>query len=461
MLRNMFPNNVEYSMTQKSGKDCLREIRSGSVLLIEKPFAFVLKSSLRAERCAFCLKTGKLSRCSGCQFCYYCGRECQKSAWLDHKYECHLLKKISPRVVPDAAMLVARIIFKLQRGADQEMGFYSDNTYRKFRDLMSHYPDIKKDDQRMQHFASICGVLLDYIGAANLPNHAELMGIYGRMCINGFSILDPEMHGVGTGIYLGASVIDHSCCPNAVAVFDGTKIYIRAVEDIPSPDWNKVFIAYIDTLNYATDRQAELQQTYYFTCSCLKCKDIEEACLMDSMLCPNSKCGAPVSHTYGIKSKCPECGTDISQELIDEYQNASSFTERHLNDMKEYCYLDICISCLKKQEGLFHPYNLQHVKTLDMAFETAIQMGLFTQARKYGEELIPGLRKYYGERHPLLGISLMKCGKICVYLGDFSAARDKLEEAEHVIKLTHGVNHILYKSELEPLLLTCHVELKS
>jgi SET and MYND domain-containing protein len=33
----------------------------------------------------------------------------------------------------------------------------------------------------MEHFASLYGVLIDFIGENNLPNSAELMGIYGRV----------------------------------------------------------------------------------------------------------------------------------------------------------------------------------------------------------------------------------------------------------------------------------------
>jgi SET and MYND domain-containing protein len=61
------------------------------------------------------------------------------------------------------------------------------------------------------------------------------------MCVNGFNILDPEMLSIGTGIYLGCSVIDHSCDPNAVAVFEGITIHIRALKDMPVLDWEKVY----------------------------------------------------------------------------------------------------------------------------------------------------------------------------------------------------------------------------
>lgn len=78
------------------------------------------------------------------------------------------------------------------------------------------------------------------MGSYLLPNSAEMLGLYGRICVNSYNILDSDMNSIGVGIYLGPSVIDHSCKPNAAAVFEGTTIFIRALEDIPRLDWSKV-----------------------------------------------------------------------------------------------------------------------------------------------------------------------------------------------------------------------------
>ena len=60
------------------------------------------------------------------------------------------------------------------------------------------------------------------------------------MIINSFTILDMDMNSIGSGIYIGASIIDHSCEPNAVATFDGKTINIRAIKDMPCLDWKQV-----------------------------------------------------------------------------------------------------------------------------------------------------------------------------------------------------------------------------
>lgn len=99
---------------------------------------------------------------------------------------------------------------------------------------------MKEDKQRMEHFESLAAVLNEYLGEQRIPNTAELLGIYGRMVVNTFNILDSEMQSIGSGIYLAASVIDHSCAPNAVAVFEGTRIIIRTLKSLPAVDFLRV-----------------------------------------------------------------------------------------------------------------------------------------------------------------------------------------------------------------------------
>jgi SET and MYND domain-containing protein len=59
----------------------------------------------------------------------------------------------------------------------------------------------------------------------------------------------------------------------------------------------------------------------------------------------------------------------------------------HLNCSSD---LDVCKVCLKKQQGLFHHLDLLHVKVLDLAFESSIEMGQWIQAAEFGQELVAG-----------------------------------------------------------------------
>lgn len=84
-----------------------------------------------------CFSNDQLLKCSGCQYVYYCSRDCQRDSWYIHKLECANLKRISPKVLPAAARLMARIILKLERGGHEEKGFYDGDKFRRFKDLMS------------------------------------------------------------------------------------------------------------------------------------------------------------------------------------------------------------------------------------------------------------------------------------------------------------------------------------
>lgn len=61
-------------------------------------------------------------------------------------------------------------------------------------------------------------------------------------------------------------------------------------------------------------------------------------------------------------------------------------------------------------------------------------------------------RKYYGKIHPLVGILLLKIGKIMLFKCESVDAQKYIKEADKILSITHGKNHILYKESLFPLL---------
>ncbi|XP_025270921.1 histone-lysine N-methyltransferase SMYD3 isoform X1 [Camponotus floridanus] len=421
--------------------------KRGTIIFTSKPFAFVLNSKHRTNRCDNCLKSGKLLKCSACQYVYYCNRNCQRESWSIHKLECANLKKISPKIMPDAARLMARIILKLNRGGADQVGYYTEKNFRKFKDLMSHYSDLKKDAKRLEHFTTLCAVLFEFLEGETMPNIAELMGIYGRICTNCFNILDLNMNTIGAGIYLGASVIDHSCKPNAVAVFEGTTIIIRTIVDLPSLDWSQIKISYIDLLNSNKDRREELYNSYYFWCDCERCKQVEP--MAEAAACSNLSCDSPCLIEA---DNCKTCGTKISEEFKNTFREVTNFTIHHLEEMKAMAYLDVSKICLKKQKNILHRFNIQHIRTLEAAHIAAMNLKYWEDAELYGKELIPGYLLYYGEIHPLIGLLYLMTGKIQLHLNKPKEALKVLEKASEVLMITHGDKHSLMREELKPLL---------
>lgn len=432
-----------------------KSVKKGTTILTTKPFAYILSSKQINNRCDNCLESGKLLKCSGCHYVQYCNRDCQRDAWNIHKQECINLKRIAPRVIPDAARLMARIIVKLNSGGGEEKGYYSDHSFRKFKDLMSHYTDVKEDKKRMEHFTSLCGVLFEFMGKSELPNPAELMGIYGKICVNSFNILDSDMNSIGVGIYLSPSILDHSCKPNAVAVFEGTKIIIRTIVDVPRFEWSQIKISYIDLMNSRDTRQAELMSTYYFLCDCEKCKEPEP--LTESAICQEISCS---KYCDISDDNCSHCGREVSSELREKFEDAKDFTGTHLQSMRSMAYIDISKMCLKKQKGVFHPLNLQHVRTLESAFDASVTLSYWEDAEFYALQLIPGYLHYYEQVHPLTGLLYLLLGKIQMYLGKIKIAYETLKTARSILLITHGEDHSVFTKSLVPLLSQAIAEIR-
>ncbi|XP_012525631.1 histone-lysine N-methyltransferase SMYD3 isoform X2 [Monomorium pharaonis] len=427
-------------------------VKKGTTILTGKPFAFVLSSQYKATRCDNCLKRGKLLKCSGCQHVCYCNRNCQKESWSIHKTECVCLKKLPPTLtLPDTARLMARIIIKLKQGGADEMDYYTEKNFRKYKDLMSHCSNIEADVKRMEHFAMICKVLYQFLDKTLMPDITELIGIYGRIYTNCFGILDLHLNTIGIGLYLGASVIDHSCKPNAVTIFEGTTIIIRTLTDLPSVDLSQIRISYIDLLKSSKDRREKLHSLYFFWCDCERCEKEEPTA--EAAACPNSSCDSPC---FIVADKCEKCTTRISIEFKKTFREVVDFTANYLAKVAYFDdssnILSLSKICLEKQTRVMHKFNLQHVCTLETAHIAAINLGYLKDAEFYGKKLVPRYLLYYGEIHPRTGMLYLTIGSTQLHLRKPKEALQTLNKASTVLMITHGDKHSLVKEVLRPLL---------
>lgn len=114
--------------------------------------------------------------------------------------------------------------------------------------------------------------------------------------------------------------------------------------------------------------------------------------------------------------------------------------------------------CLKKQEGVLHPLNIQHVQTLQSAFDSSLTLQHWEEAESYAKRLINGYLTYYGEFHPSTGILYLSIGKLQVYLKKLKQAIETLRKASAILTITHGEQHTVIEHNLKPLLYQATVE---
>ena len=100
---------------------------------------------------------------------------------------------------------------------------------------ISNALQVRESPQHMVAYLTFMSEVRAFMGNENVPSgDNELLPVYNRITTNSHIMEDGECPR-GTGIYLGGSVFDHSCRPNADYIIrnGGTTICIVAIEDIP------------------------------------------------------------------------------------------------------------------------------------------------------------------------------------------------------------------------------------
>jgi len=140
---------------------------------------------------------------------------------------------------------------------------------RRFCHLLSHKSDFLADNQRREDLQLVYSEVEQYLGEQDTPPFQTFVEILGRLYINGFEICDERMNSYGWGVFLGPSIMDHSCQPSATVSFKGNRLTVTCAR--PADDLSEVFISYCDTKLPTHLRREKLLRNYFFKCICSKC----------------------------------------------------------------------------------------------------------------------------------------------------------------------------------------------
>ncbi|XP_074024280.1 histone-lysine N-methyltransferase SMYD3 isoform X3 [Numenius arquata] len=214
-----------------SGLRTRRRLRPGELLYRAQPFAYIVSKEQLGGVCERCLRRNEhLQRCSQCKVAKYCGKSCQKEAWLDHKQECRCLKSVEPNIPPDSVRLAGRIVFKLLR----QSVCLSERLYS-FSNLQSNIEQLSEEmKDGLRHLAQTLQLYLktEIQDVSRLPPAIDFFQIFTKVTCNCFTISNGEMQDVGVGLYPSMSLLNHSCDPNCVIVFEGYQLLLRSVREI-------------------------------------------------------------------------------------------------------------------------------------------------------------------------------------------------------------------------------------
>ena len=263
-----------------------------------------LIESMRKSRCTYCFqKLIDRDNSSSNTLHVHCSIECRNRDrfW---KNEQHVsMKLISSGVIssmPSPTVLACCRILQSSRTNPEVMKNYNELCYNNKDD--DDYS--KTDEQGGVHLNIItkCHHLLLAMGntsAAKLahdllePNPSLAFQFISRLTMNGFTICNAEQEALGVGVFLDASMINHSCRPNAVQSFwlsSGSSdrhhppmLQVTICRNVKVGE--EVTISYCDASAPRHDRLRGLKKNYNFLCDCALCQDIDRDDALIGLVC--------------------------------------------------------------------------------------------------------------------------------------------------------------------------------
>lgn len=443
---------VEMSYDKDKGRYLLtnKDVSYGRVLVAEDPFVANLASMKRDSYCYQCL--GRLHSCGiGCYKCtqvLYCSLECLEISHPVHSYECQKLLSLQHEL--GVSYLVAHIMFKIDFNLEEFPINVKKSAQMKSLDELLRIPlcdwpdlDYKSnyasllsltDHSDKFDYDAIMGygltavylvtAFIDKLGD-RVPKLRELNSqlLIGSIVLkhltqlqsNLISILYQDLKGltsighsltgieerpIGVGLYPTVSLLNHSCNPNVISIFNRNRFVIRAGKSLEcGTELNYCYGPHVSRMS-KIDRQTRLQDQYFFTCTCECCSEnIENK--SRALLCPD--CKGPVIYNYDMTNECMECHAKNNLEartylqLIDRYKSA-------LDTIRSRKDLDLNTKKLKimnietQLQKYAFPHNPVFVNIKSYLIECSQALDDMDSALKFSEQELALSDAIYGEK---------------------------------------------------------------
>jgi len=408
----------------------------GSLVLRSSCYSHVISPHSLADVCDSCLSSPNifdnlppvtLYRCSKCKLSYYCNIACQKKAWPEHSKECKYLKNIQPRVPPAIVRLMIRTCLKHREYPDISENL-PDGSVRSFNNLKMHKEDISSSTEKKQAFSSFLQVIQACVG--NMFSNDHLFETYCKILINSTEITDCMGNTVGTGLYLGLSVVDHSCNPNVNCVFTGTVVELRSLDIIPAPVLANTRVSYNNNILPTKIRQARLKQDYYFLCCCSLCCD-KEADLICAGAVVCKDCQAPVAEVEG---HCEHCGRINDLDISTD----KGLLSKNLED-------DEVLRTYQILSKKIHVYDYKMIEFSERAMSVCLAQENFGKFYQIGQSVLSAYIRYFPKNSTSVGLHLAKLAKTAIFLNKTDEAISYLKQCFYIFKLSHGEDSRLFQ----------------
>lgn len=249
---------------------------AGSQVLVEEPYVYEVGAQWIGKICSYCFGTIPPVPCKQCKYHRYCSRVCENNDWTRgfHSVLCSLYG-----VLDEDQILAMKAYLRSCASNSSKQLCFNNFANVQIPHLASNLLDMPETDiQSYTSSASFCAKAL-YLPASSIKC---LVTIFAQIRCNRFavkantksqsaSIVTHVDEILGSAIYLQASMLNHSCQPNAFVSFNGLRI--TALSSVGIAKDQEIAISYgpLASRHSRLNRQHELQEKYLFHCQCSAC----------------------------------------------------------------------------------------------------------------------------------------------------------------------------------------------
>ncbi|PKA53505.1 Histone-lysine N-methyltransferase ASHR1 [Apostasia shenzhenica] len=419
-----------------------RDFSPGNVIISQEPFASSPSKFSSGSSCDRCFTSSNLRKCSGCRIVWYCGTGCQKLEWKLHRLECKAFAALSEdreKMLTPTVRLMAKLVLRRKLQNDLTFGFTS-YYHLCFIVHLSHQDMSDLDEKQLILYAQMANLVKLVLPSLDI-DLKEVAQNFSKISCNAHTICDSELRPLGTGLYPIISIINHSCIPNSVLVFEGQVAFVRALEPIKAGA--EVMISYIETAATTNTRQDNLKQ-YFFTCSCPRCfKELKEDAILEGYRCKDKKCDGFLLHEVEKKSfTCQQCGLGRDENETTKVANEIEEMSKVVTAVLSAGNLSQASSLYKNFEqlqlNLLHPHSIKLLQTRETLLKVCMELNDWRRALQYCQLTIPVYQRVYQSNHPMVGLQYYTCGKLEWLLEKTEDALKSFTEAANILRITHG-----------------------